>query len=77
MLRLEEVVEDQLEAEGRVLAEKVVEDVLTCFWSWDPIISLDLVELGPVIETEEADRGSIQEATKIVAARFQRLPKDT
>jgi hypothetical protein len=33
MLRLEEIVGDQLEAEGCVLAEKVAEHVLTCFWS--------------------------------------------
>jgi hypothetical protein len=33
MLMLEEVICDQLEAEGHVLAEKVVEHVLTCFWS--------------------------------------------
>jgi hypothetical protein len=76
MLRLEEVVVNQLEAEGLVLAKKVVEHVLTCFQSWDPAIFLDLVALGPAAETEEAARGSIQEATKIVATRFQRLPKN-
>jgi hypothetical protein len=51
MLKLEEVVYDQLEAKGRVLAEKVVEHVLTCFRSWDPIISLDPVVLRPVAGT--------------------------
>jgi hypothetical protein len=33
MLKLEEVICDQLEAEGHVLVELVVEHVLTCFWS--------------------------------------------
>jgi hypothetical protein len=32
MLKLEEVIYDQLEAEGHVLVELVVEHVLTCFW---------------------------------------------
>jgi hypothetical protein len=31
MLKLEEVVYDQLEAEGRILSEKVAEHMLTCF----------------------------------------------
>jgi hypothetical protein len=56
MLRLEEVVVDQLEAEGRILAEKVAEHVLTCFRSRDPIISLDPGALWPIVETEEAAR---------------------
>jgi hypothetical protein len=33
MLKLEEVIYDQLEAEGHVLAEKVAEHVLMCFQS--------------------------------------------
>jgi hypothetical protein len=60
-----------LEAEGRILADKVVEHVLTCFQSRDPMV------LRPVIETEEAAKGSIQEAAKIVAAQFQRLAEDS
>jgi hypothetical protein len=36
ILTLEEVISEQLEAEGRILVEKVVEHVLTCFQSWDP-----------------------------------------
>jgi hypothetical protein len=43
MLMLEEVVGEQLEAEGHVLAEKVVEHVLMCFWSWDLNASLEPV----------------------------------
>jgi hypothetical protein len=54
MMRLEEVIGDQLEVEGCILAEKVVEHVLTCFWSRDPIVSLDPVTFGPATETEEA-----------------------
>jgi hypothetical protein len=59
MLKLEEVICDQLEAEGHVLAEKVVEHMLTCFQSQDPIVSLDLVMLGPVAGTEEAASSNV------------------
>jgi hypothetical protein len=59
MLRLEEVVGDQPEVVGRVLAKKVAEHVLMCFRSWDLIISLDLVALRPVVEIEEVTRGSV------------------
>jgi hypothetical protein len=76
MLRLEDVVSDQLEAEGRVLAEKVAEHMLTCFRSQDPVVSLEPVVLGPAVETEEATSSSGQEATKSVAAWFQRLLED-
>jgi hypothetical protein len=72
MQSLEEVVGEQLEAEGPVLAEYT----LTCFWSWDPNVSLELVVQGFAIEAEEATRDSIQEVAKIVAARFQRQPVD-
>jgi hypothetical protein len=43
MLKLEEVIGGQLEAEGYALAEAMAEHVLTCFWSWDPQISLETV----------------------------------
>jgi hypothetical protein len=76
MLRLEEVIIDQLEAVGHVLVEKVAEHMLTCFRSRDPIISLDPVALRPITETEEAARGSVHEAAKAVAARFQCLLED-
>jgi hypothetical protein len=33
MLKLEEVIADQVEAEGHVLVERVAEHVLTCFQS--------------------------------------------
>jgi hypothetical protein len=60
MLRLEEVVIDQLEGEGRVLAEKAAEHMLTCFRSRDPVISMDLVPFRCVVEIEEAARGNVQ-----------------
>jgi hypothetical protein len=71
MLSLEEVVNEQLEAEGRVLAEKVMEHVLTCFQSWDPNASLEPVVQGPITEAEEVARASIQDTAKLVAAWFQ------
>jgi hypothetical protein len=72
MLLLEEVVGEQLEAEGRVLAEHV----LTCFRSWDPNASLELVVQGPVAEVEEAARARFQDTAKLVAAWFQCQPED-
>jgi hypothetical protein len=41
MQSLEEVADEQLEAEGRTLVEKVAEHVLTCFLSQDPNMSLE------------------------------------
>ena len=77
ILTLEGVIGDQLETEGRVLAEKVAEHVLTCFRSWDPSTSLEPVVQGPVAATEEAARSSVQDTAKIVAARFQRQAEDS
>jgi hypothetical protein len=71
MLSLEEVVCEQLEVEGRVLAEKVAEQVLTCFQSWDLNASLEPVVQRPIIEVEEAARASIQDTAKLMVARFQ------
>jgi hypothetical protein len=68
MLTLEEVISEQLEAEGHVL----VEHVLTCFRSRDPKPYLELVMQGPIIEAEEMARASIQDTAKIVAAWFER-----
>jgi hypothetical protein len=39
--------------------EKVVEHMMTCFQSQDPIVSLDLVMLGPVAGTEEAANSNV------------------
>jgi hypothetical protein len=68
MLKLEEVICDQLEAEGHVLVEQVAEHVLTCFRRRDPAIYLDPVMLGLVVGTVEAANNSVQEAAKAVAA---------
>jgi hypothetical protein len=68
MLKLGEVVCYQLEAEGRVLAEKVAEHMLMCFQSRDPVVSLDPVILRPVARTEDAANSGVQEAAKVVAA---------
>jgi hypothetical protein len=76
LLKLEEVVSDQLEPKGHVLTEKVEEHVLMCSWSRDPVISLDPVALRPAVEIEGATRDSIQEAAKIVDMWFQRLAED-
>jgi hypothetical protein len=47
MLELEDVVANQLEAEGRLLAEAVAEHVLLCLRSQDPQVSLEPVVQGP------------------------------
>jgi hypothetical protein len=54
MLKLEEVVYNQLEVEGHVLAEQVAEHVLPCFWSRDPAVSQETMMLGPIAGTAEA-----------------------
>jgi hypothetical protein len=43
MLKLQEVISEQLESKGRALAEMVVEHVLTCFRSRDLQASLEPV----------------------------------
>jgi hypothetical protein len=59
MLLLEEVVGEQLESEGRMLEEKVVEHVVACFRSWDLNASLEPVVQGPIAEAEEAAKASV------------------
>jgi hypothetical protein len=77
MLKLEEVDGGQLEAEGRALAKIVAQYVLTCFQSWDPQISLELVVQGPIVETEESAHASVEDTAKCVAEWFERQPEDT
>jgi hypothetical protein len=48
----------------------VAEHVLTCFWSRDPIVSLDLVVLKLVVGIEEAASSGVQDGLKIVATWF-------
>jgi hypothetical protein len=43
MLKLMEVASEQLESEGRTLADTVVEHMLTCLRSRDPKVSLESV----------------------------------
>jgi hypothetical protein len=76
MLKLEEVIGSQLEAEGRALAEAVVEYLPTCFRSQDPQISLEPVAQGPVAETEEATQAGIQDTVKLIAVQFDHEPVD-
>jgi hypothetical protein len=70
MMKLEEVVCDQLEAEGSALVEQVTEHMLTCFQSRDPAVSLDPVMLGPVARTEDAASSSVEEVAKAIASQF-------
>jgi hypothetical protein len=54
----------------------VIEYLLTCFRSHDPAISFELVIAGPVADTEDATRETIQDTVEVVAERFQRDPAD-
>ena len=76
LLRLDQILGARLEAEGSKLYRAVVDYILTCFRSHDPAISLAPVIDGPVAATEDAARGSVQDAMEMVAARFQRDPVD-
>jgi hypothetical protein len=76
MLRLEEVISEQLEAEGHVLAKKVAQHMLMCFQSFDPNASLEPVTQGPTVEAEEMARASVQDTTlveKCIRFPFQLL----
>jgi hypothetical protein len=67
-----------LEARTRDLKErevKVVDYVLTCFRSHDPAISLTPVLVGLVPEAVAAAREGVQEAVRIMAARFERFTR--
>jgi hypothetical protein len=65
-----------LEEEGRALAQAVADQMLMCFRSHDPSISLEPVVHGPVEGSVEAARDGIEEAARVVAERFEREPKD-
>jgi DNA-binding transcriptional regulator YbjK len=69
--RLDQILGARFEAEGSRLCRAVIEYILTCFRSHDPAISLEPVIAGPVADTEDAARGSVQDAVDVVAQRFQ------
>jgi DNA repair exonuclease SbcCD ATPase subunit len=74
--RLDQILGARLEAEGSRLYRAVIEYILTCFLSYDPAFSLGPVIVGPVADTEDVARGSVQDAVDVVAKRFQRDPTD-
>jgi hypothetical protein len=74
--RLDQILGARLEAEGSRLCRAVIEYILTCFRSHDPAISLGPVITGPVVDTEDVARGSVQDVVDMVAKRFQRDPAD-
>jgi hypothetical protein len=76
MLTLEEVIDDQLEVEGRALAKEVAEHVLTCFRSQDPQVTLEPMEQGPAKELDEATLVGVEDTAKLVAERFERQLED-
>jgi hypothetical protein len=73
---LDQILGARLEAEGSRLCRVVIEYILTCFRSHDPTISLGPVIAGPVVNTEDVARESVQDAVDVVAKRFQRDPTD-
>jgi hypothetical protein len=74
--RLEEAASNQLEAEGHILAQAVVEHMVLCFHSQDPQISLEPVLQGPAEELKEATRAGVEEAARVMAERLERRPED-
>jgi hypothetical protein len=68
---LDQILGARLEAEDSRLYRVVIEYILTCFRSHDPTISLGPVIAGPVADTEDAARESVQDAVDVVAKRFQ------
>jgi hypothetical protein len=64
---LDQILGARLEAEGSKLCRTLIEYVLTCFRSHDPAISLGPVIAGPVADTEDAARGSVQDVVDVVA----------
>jgi hypothetical protein len=54
MLELEDVGANRLKAEGRILAEAVVEHVLLCLRNLDPQVSLELMVQRPAEQIPEA-----------------------
>jgi hypothetical protein len=68
--RLNQILGARLEDEGSRLYRAVIEYILTCFRSHDPAISLGTVIAGPVADTEDAARGSVQDVVDMVAKRF-------
>jgi hypothetical protein len=74
--RLDQILGAVLEAEGGRLCRAVIEYLRTCFRSHDPAISLESVIAGPVADTEDAARESVQDTVEVVAERFQRDPAD-
>jgi hypothetical protein len=74
--RLDQILGARLEVEGGRLCRAVVENILTCFQSHDPAISLEPVIASPVADTEDAAREGIKDVVELVAERFQRDPSD-
>jgi hypothetical protein len=74
--RLDQILGTRLEAEGSRLCWSTIEYILTCFWSHDPAVSLGPVIAGPVADTEDAVRESVQDVADAVAGRFQRDSTD-
>jgi hypothetical protein len=74
--RLDQILGARLEAEGGRLCRAVIEYILTCFWSHDPAISMELVIAGLVADTEDAAREGVQDAVELVVERFQQDPAD-
>jgi hypothetical protein len=73
---LDQILGAHLEAEGSRLCRSAIEYVLTCFRSHDPAVSLGPVIAGPVADTEDAARESVQDVVDVVVGRFQRDPAD-
>jgi hypothetical protein len=74
--QLEGAVGSCLEEEGRALAHAVAENVLMCFRSRDPTISLEPMVQGLIEGSTEAARDDVDDAARAVAEWFEHEPED-
>jgi hypothetical protein len=68
--RLDQILGARLEVEGSTLCRSAIEYVLTCLQSHNSAVSLGPVIAGPVADTEDAARESVQDAVDVVVGRF-------
>jgi hypothetical protein len=54
----------------------VAENMLMCFWSCDPSISLEPVVQGPIGEPMKVASVSVEDVAHAVAEQFEREPED-
>jgi hypothetical protein len=57
--------------------EVVMEHVMLCVHSQDPLVSIEPLVQGPAKQILEAAQVDVQEVAKVRAERFEHQPEDT